>query len=83
MKPRYMFLVYKASHSFSPFRKHGCIAVISSVALHFRLAIFNSKKIQSLILALNNSYCENIAVRFHKMHHSKIPDNEALFNISP
>jgi len=42
---------HSASHSFLPFRKHGCIAVILSVTLHFRLAIFNSKKLQSLIFS--------------------------------
>ena len=55
MKPRCMFLVYKLSillsHSFLPFRKQGCIAVISSVTLHFRLAMFDSKKLQSLIFS--------------------------------
>ena len=40
---------HSASHSFLPFRKHGCIAVISSVNLHFRLAIFNSKKLQTYL----------------------------------
>jgi len=35
---------HSASHSFLPFRKHGCsIAVMSSENLHFRLAFFNSK----------------------------------------
>jgi len=42
---------HSASHSFLPFLKHGRIAVISSVTLHFRLAIFNSKKLQSLIFS--------------------------------
>ena len=42
---------HSTSHSFLPFRKHGCIAVISSVNLHLRLAIFNSKKLQSLIFS--------------------------------
>jgi len=42
---------HSASHSFLPFRKHECIAVILSVNLYFRLAIFNSKKFQSLIFS--------------------------------
>jgi len=42
---------HSASRSFLPFRKHECIAVISSVNLHFRLAILTSKKLQSLIFS--------------------------------
>jgi len=42
---------HPASHSFLPFRKHGCSGVISPVNLHFCLAIFNSKKLQTLIFS--------------------------------
>ena len=55
-----------------PFRKHGRFAFILSVNLHFCLTV--KFLIFFLALRLNNSYCENIAVRFHKMHYSKIPD---------
>jgi len=41
---------HSASHSFLPSWKHGCIAVISPVDLHFCLAIFNSKKITNFNL---------------------------------
>jgi len=82
-----MFLFYKLSILLPiHFYLSGNMDVLPSSRqknLHFCLAIFNSKKLQTLIFSTSNSYCENIAVRFHERHYSKIPDIEALFNISP